>query len=153
MNPADVDDDELKVLAIQGLMNTDPARAIPLLEGVLNGTNSLAVKRQALYTLALSKDPKAHQILLGYAKGGGNPDLQLEAIRYLAANRDKQTTTSTELMQIYSTTQSTEVKLAVIRALQSSGANVALTNIVNSTTLPGRRPPAGAERTVWPDQS
>lgn len=135
INPAEVDDDELKVLAIQGLMNTDPARAIPLLEGVLNGTNSLAVKRQALYTLALSKDPKAHQILLGYAKGGGNPDLQLEAIRYLAANRDKQTT-GTELMQIYSTTQSTEVKLAVIRALQSSGAHVALTNIVTSTASP-----------------
>jgi HEAT repeat protein len=135
INPAEIDDDELKVLAIQGLMNTDPARAIPLLEGVLNGTNSLAVKRQALYTLALSKDPKAHQILLGYAKGAGNPDLQLEAIRYLAANRDKQTT-STELMQIYSTTQSTEVKLAVIRALQSSRANVALTNIVTSTASP-----------------
>jgi HEAT repeat protein len=141
INPSDVDDDELKVLAIQGLMNTDSARAIPLLEGVLNGTNSLHVKRQALYTLAGSKDPKARQILLGYAKGGGNPDLQIEAIRYVAASRDRQsttdkTTTSTELMQIYSTTQSVEVKLAVIRALQSSGANVALANIVNSSNSP-----------------
>ena len=135
INPADVDDDELKIMAIQGLMNTDPARAIPLLEGVLNGTNSLSVKRSALYTLAGSKDPKAHQILLGYAKGGGNPDLQLEAIRYLAANRDNKTT-STELMQIYSTTPSTEVKLAVIRALQSSGANSALTTIMNSNNSP-----------------
>jgi HEAT repeat protein len=116
-------------------MNTDPARAIPLLEGVLNGTNSLSVKRSALYTLAGSKDPKAHQILLGYAKGGGNPDLQLEAIRYLAANRDNKTT-STELMQIYSTTPSTEVKLGVIRALQSSGANSALTTIMNSNNSP-----------------
>lgn len=135
LNPADVDDDELKILAIQGLMNTDPARAIPLLEGVLNGTNSLSVKRSALYTLAGSKDPKAHQILLGYAKGGGNPDLQMEAIRYLAANRDNKTT-STELMQIYSTTQSTDVKLAVIRALQSSGANGALATIMNSNNSP-----------------
>jgi HEAT repeat protein len=135
INPAEVDDDELKMLALNGLMNTDPARAIPLLEGVLNGTNSLALKRRALYVLAFSKDPKAHQILLGYAKGNGNPDLQLEAIRYLAANRDNQTT-STELMQIYSTTQSTDVKLAVIRSLQSSGANVALTNIVSSTASP-----------------
>jgi HEAT repeat protein len=136
VNPADVDDDELKILAIQGLMNTDSARAIPLLEGVLNGTNSLSVKRNALYTLAGSKDPKARQILLAYAKGGGNPDLQLEAIRYLAANRDNKTT-GTDLMQIYSSTQSTDVKLAVIRALQSSGTNVvALTNIVNSTNSP-----------------
>ncbi len=152
INPSEIDDDELKILAIQGLMNTDPARAIPLLEGVLNGTNSLSVKKSALYTLAGSKDPKARQILLGYAKGGGNPDLQLEAIRYLAANRDNKTT-STDLMQIYSTTQSTDVKLAVIRALQSSGANVALANIVNSSNSPGHRPPAGAQWAVRPDQS
>jgi HEAT repeat protein len=135
VNPANVDDDELKLLALQGIMNTDPARAVPVAEGVLNGTNSLKVKKMALYNLALSKDPKAHQILLNYAKGGGNPDLQLEAIRYLAANRDNKTA-STELMQILSVTQSTEVKLAVIRALQSSGANVALANIVNSSNSP-----------------
>ena len=135
INPTDVDNDELKMLAIQGLMNTDSARAIPLLEGVLNGTNSLALKRQALYMLALSKDPKAHQILLNYAKGSGNPDLQLEAIRYLSANRDKQTTSS-QLMEIYSSTQSQDVKLAVIRALQSARANVALSNIVSSGSSP-----------------
>ena len=135
VNPANLDDDELKMLAIQGLMNTDPARAVPLLEGVLNGTNSLRVKKSALYMLALSKDAKAHQILLGYAKGGGNPDLQLEAIRYLAANRDKQTTSS-ELMQIYYTTQSMDVTLEVIRELQSAGANVALANIASSNASP-----------------
>ena len=135
VNPADVSDEELKILAMQGLMNTDPSRAIPLLEGVLNGTNSLGVKQRALYILALSKDPKAHQILLNYAKGAGNPDLQLEAIRYLAANHDKQTT-STELMDIYAKTQSQDVKLAVIRALQSARANVALSNIVSSNTTP-----------------
>ena len=36
VNPADVDDEELKLLAISGIQNTDPERAIPLLEGVLN---------------------------------------------------------------------------------------------------------------------
>jgi hypothetical protein len=39
-------------------------------------------------------------VLLSYAKGGGNPDLQLEAIRYLAANRNKQSTVD-GLMNIY----------------------------------------------------
>ena len=135
VNPSDVDDDDLKMIAIQGLMNSDPARAVPLLEGVLNGANSLRLKRQALYMLALSKDAKAHQILLNYAKGSGNPDLQLEAIRYLAANRDKQTTSS-ELMQIYSSTQSQDVKLAVIRALQSAGASTALNTIVSNSASP-----------------
>ena len=103
VNPANLDDDELKLLAISGIQNTDPERAIPLLEGVLNATNSPRVKRQALYVLALSTQPRAYQILLNYAKGAGNPDLQIEAIRYLVANRNKQATAA-DLMQIYQST-------------------------------------------------
>ena len=102
VNPASMDDDDLKLLAINGIKNTDPERAIPLLEGVLSATNSLRVKKQALYVLAsMPNQPRRVQILLNYAKGAGNPDLQIEAIRYLAANRDKQTTAA-DLMQIYS---------------------------------------------------
>jgi HEAT repeat protein len=135
VNPADIDDDELKLLAISGIQNTDPERAVPLLEGVLNSTNSLRVKRRALYILAQSNQPKAYQILLGYAKGGGNPDLQLEAISYLTANRNK-LTTSADLMGIYQSTQDTDVKLAIIGALRSSGNQMALQSIVTNTSAP-----------------
>ena len=92
------DNDEIKLLAINAMQTSDPERAIPLLEGVLNATNSLRVKQRALYVLAQISNPRARQILLNYAKGAGNPDLQMEAIRYLAAKRDKQTT-STELVR------------------------------------------------------
>src|SRR5438105_1358213 len=40
VKPENLDDDQLKLLAIQGLIHTDPVAAIPALEGVLNGTNS-----------------------------------------------------------------------------------------------------------------
>jgi tetratricopeptide (TPR) repeat protein len=136
VNPADMGDDALKVLAINGMKNTDPERAIPLLEGVLAATNGLAVKKQALYVLAsMSNQPKAHQILLNYAKGAGNPDLQIEAIRYIAANSDKQATAA-ELMQIYQSTQDTDVKLAVIGALRLSGNRSSLVNIAGSNGSP-----------------
>jgi HEAT repeats len=120
VNPANLDDDELKLLAISGIQNTDPERAIPLLEGVLNATNSPRVKKQALYVLALSTQPRAYQILLNYAKGAGNPDLQIDAIRYLVANRNKQTTAA-DLMQIYQSAQDTEVKLAIIGTARGLG--------------------------------
>jgi len=136
VNPAMVDDDELKLLAINGIKNTDPERAIPLLEGVLGATNSLVVKKRALYVLAsMDKQPRAHQILLTYAKGGGNRDLQLEAIRYLATNSDKQTTAA-DLMQIYQSTQDTDVRLAVIGALRSSGNGASLVSIASSNQNP-----------------
>ncbi|HET9369228.1 MAG TPA: CDC27 family protein, partial [Vicinamibacterales bacterium] len=109
VNPATLDDDEIKLLAIQGIQNTEPERAIPLLEGVLNATNSLRVKQQALYVLALSDRPQAHQILMKYAKGGGTPDLQRVAISYIASRRDKQTT-SADLNEIYTSTQDPAVR-------------------------------------------
>lgn len=136
MNPAEMGDEELKMLALNGIKNTDPERAIPLLEGVLTATNSLGVKKQALYILAsMNNQPKAHQILVNYAKGGGNPDLQIEAIRFLAVNGDKQTT-GAQLMQIYQATQDTDVKLAVISALRQSGDKVSLLNIASGSGSP-----------------
>ena len=127
--------DEIKLLAIQSLQHTDPARAVPLLEGVLNATNSLTVKKRAIYLLALSTQPRAREILLTFAKGGGNPDLQLEAIKYIAANRNRQTT-SADLQQIYQSTEDAAVRLAIIRAFQASGDKAQLVTIAGSTTTP-----------------
>ena len=93
------------------------------------------MKRQALYVLALSTQPRAYQILLNYAKGGGNPDLQLEAISYLTANRNKQTNAA-DLMAIYQSTQDTDVKLAIINALRTTRNQLALTNIMSSSNSP-----------------
>jgi HEAT repeat protein len=135
VNPAEMDDDESKLLALQGVMRADPARAIPAIENVLMATNSLRVKKQALYLLALSTEPRARQILLNYAKGGGNPDVQTEAIRYLVATRDKQQTTSADLMQIYQSTQDVNVRLAVIGALRASGDRTGLYTIASTPTV------------------
>jgi HEAT repeat protein len=119
VNPAAMDDDELKILAISGIQRSDPERAVPLLEGVLSATNSLRVKRQALYVLAMSTQPRAHQILLSYAKGAGNPDLQIEAVRYLANSQTKMS--SADLIQIYQAARDRSVKLAI---LGSSGSGL-----------------------------
>ena len=59
INPADVDDDELKILAINGTAAHGPGSSD---SGgsrfMLNTTNSLRVKRQALYILAQSTQPE-----------------------------------------------------------------------------------------------
>ena len=137
VNPASMDDDDLKLLAINGIKQTDPERAIPLLEGVLSSTNSLRVKKQALYVLAsIPNQPKARQILLNYAKGAGNPDLQVEAIRYLAVGGGDKAEIGTDLMQIYQGTQDTDVRMAVIGALRTAGDRGNLWSIANSGTTP-----------------
>jgi len=121
------------VLAISAQQHSDPQRAVPLLEGVLTGTNSLRVKRHALFVLAQIKDPRARQILLGYAKGSGLPDLQSTAIQYLAQDKG---TTAADLMQIYNATSNVQVKSAIINAFQQTGNRNALTTIYNTSPAP-----------------
>ncbi len=133
--PVNVEDqavnDDIKILAIQSMQRTDPARALPLLEGVLNSANSLEVKRRAVYVLALSDDPRGREILLRYAKGAGSPDLQPDAIRYLASRRDR-ATTSADLREIYESTQDPSLRRVVIDAYRASGDKPALLAVVSN---------------------
>ncbi len=134
--PEDIqDNDEIKLLAINAMKESDPERAVPLLEDVLSKTNSLRVKRGALSVLAQINNARSHQILLNYAKGAANPDLQMEAIRYIAVNRDK-LTTSGELRQIYEATDDVTVRRAIINAYQSAGNKTELVRIAESGVTP-----------------
>jgi HEAT repeat protein len=128
IGPDQVDDDDIKILAMMSMQNQDPEKVIPLLEGQLSKpTNSLKVKDRALYVLAGIENPKAHAILLSYAKGAGNPELQRKAIRYLGSRNQK--TSTAELIDIYNVTPDIDVKLAVISAFGSSGAKSPLISI------------------------
>jgi hypothetical protein len=73
-HPESQSDDDLKMLAIQGLMNSDPERAMPLLEKVLNGTDTPREKSKALFVIAQSGSPQAREILGRIASGQSNPE-------------------------------------------------------------------------------
>src|SRR6266699_1208165 len=81
-NPENVSDEELKLLALESLMNSDPERAVPLLDKVINGDSSPKLKDKALFVLSQSSSEKAQQILLTLARANAQPDLQKRAIRY-----------------------------------------------------------------------
>ncbi len=134
--PENEDNEDLKLLALQGLVNSDPERAIPLVQGVLASAGSLKLKERALFVLAQSNSPLAHTILVNTAKSG-TPDLQTKAINYLGINRGREggKTTSTELMEIYNASQNDDVKRAIIRAFGSSGDRAALVNVIGGTTV------------------
>jgi len=119
VTPESQQDEDLKLLAIQGLQHSDPEQAIPLLEKILSSSNSPRVKERALYVLALSNSARAQEILLGIAKGGGNPDLQRKAIDYLAtaSRRDGRS----RLEEVYRANTDPDVRMRVLRAYASAG--------------------------------
>jgi hypothetical protein len=120
--PDSTNDDEIKLLALNGLMQSDPDRAFPYLEKLLKSAASPRLKENTVYVLAQSNSPKAQQELIQIAKGGGNPDLQLYAIRYLgAANRRQGNNNTTQvLFDIYNSSSDPTVKREILNQLSAS---------------------------------
>ena len=115
VSPEAESDEELKLMAINGLMQSDPERAIPLLEGQLKGSASPKVKRNTLFVLAQSNSPKAQALLEQIARGGANPDLQVKAITYMDQRR-RPNNNAQLLSEIYASTNDLAVKRAILQA-------------------------------------
>ena len=117
VSPDSLDDDDIKLIAISGLMNSDPERAVPLLERTLQQSNSPKLKERALFVLANAGTPRAREVVGRIAKGGGNPDLQVKAVEYLGIHRGGDN--APMLQEVYQSTQDTGVKRAVLRAFMT----------------------------------
>ena len=118
VSPDAQNDEELKLLALRGVMRSDPDRAVPMVEQLLNGNSSIHVKENALFVLSQSQAPRAKEIITNTAKNGSNPDLQLKAIRYLGAMRAADAAQT--LTDIYKSSNDAAVKRAIVQAMVST---------------------------------
>jgi hypothetical protein len=129
--------DDLKLLALQGVMRSDPQTAIPVIEKTLAGSSSVRVKERALFVLSQSKEPRARDVIVSTARGATNPDLRLGAIRYLGRMSTPESQQALE--DIYRGTSDLETKRAIIQALSSdrtaAAKLVALARVEKSTDL------------------
>ena len=125
-----VDDDELKLMALSGLMSNDAERAVPVLESIISSPKtSPKVKERALFVLSQSSSPKASELLARMARGG-NPDLQSKAIRYLGimgGDRNRQL-----LADVYASSTDLELKKSILRSFMISGDRAHLLNIARA---------------------
>lgn len=111
-------DDELKLLALNALQQTDPAQALPVLRQILTGPQPIALKSRALFVLAQSNSDEARTLLADVARQG-NPDLQRKAIDYLGVHGS--TANRQVLEQVYRASDDVEVKKRVMRAFMVAG--------------------------------
>jgi HEAT repeat protein len=116
--PASHADEELKLLALNALMNSDEGRAIPLLEGFLRGNHSPRLKDRALFVLSQSDTPRAREILIRIAKDPASPDLQLRAIKYLGLSGDGKSLQA--LGETYAGAADVSVRRAILRAFMAA---------------------------------
>jgi HEAT repeat protein len=130
-------DEETKLMALRGLMNSDPERALPIIDQILSGTSSPKVKDRALFVLSQSNSARAREIIANVAKGSANPDLQLRAIKYLGVmggdpNRQL-------LAEVYRSASDPAVKRSIIRSFMVSGDKAHLLNLAKTESDAGLR--------------
>jgi HEAT repeat protein len=112
-------DEDLKLMALNGLMGSDSERALPLLEKFLTGGSSPKLRERALFVLSQSNSPRAREIVVRIARGQQSPELQETAIRYLGlfgGDASKQA-----LADLYGSSSDMAVKKAVLQSFMVSG--------------------------------
>lgn len=134
VSPDSEADEDLKLLALNGLMRSDPDRAFPALEKILGGSASPRLKERALFVAAHNRSPRTRDLLLKYARGGTNPDLQVRAVEYLGHQPSPETTQALE--EIYAGAGEAAIKRAVLRAWAAGKAKDKLLMAAKSEKAP-----------------
>ncbi len=129
--------DQMKVMAIESLMQTDSERALAALDKLIqNVDTSPEVKRRALNALAVNRSPKAREALIRTATTKG--DLQAQAVQMLGIHRDPENLKA--LDGIYAAAGSdAAVKKQVLRGWMASGNKDQLLNVAKSDGSPEMR--------------
>jgi hypothetical protein len=154
VNPGAESDEDLKIYAINSLMNSDPAQAFPILQRLLSSNNSTRIKEKALFVLSQSPLPEARRLLSDVAHGSKNPELQHKAIDYLGMMGND--ASRKELVSIYQSTSDRDLKREVLKGLMMSGARGLLLNVAKGEKDPDLRNDAirhlamtGAQDELW----
>ena len=135
--PDRVDDEDLKLMAVNGLMHTDPARAIPILEKIIAGNYTPKVKEKALFVLSQAQTPQSMEILGRIARNSAQPDLQARAIRnlgILGGDGSRKV-----LADVYASSNDARVKKSILKSYMIAGDRGRLLAIAKAESDPALR--------------
>jgi hypothetical protein len=115
----DIQDEDLKLYALQSLSHQDPAQAVPLLERTIRSGGSAKLRERALFVLAQMSDPRARKVLADAAKDDAHPEVQSKAIQYLGIHGG--TENRALLAEVYQSSTNVSVKKRVLQAWMVAG--------------------------------
>ncbi len=110
----------VKLMAANNLAAAHPGAAVPVIEQVLDSSDSERTKEQALFVLAQTPSPEASKMLTRVAFADKVPAMQLQAIRLMGALKSKQADKS--LASLYTLSSDTKVKDAILQSFAQAGS-------------------------------
>ena len=154
VSPDDEDTEDLKLMALNGLLNMDPERAVPMLEKFIQSGNTPQLKERALFVLVQTGSPRARTLVTRIAKGQSNPELQRKALEYLGIFGDEDA--HRLLREVYAGTSDDSVKQSILQAWMTSSDRAALLSVAKDSKAGGLRDYAiqllgaqGADDELW----
>ncbi len=124
MPPQAEPDENLKLLALNALMQQDAPEAVSILQKILGGNQSDELKSRALFVLAQNQSPQAQALIGQVAHGQSGGALQIKAIRMLAAAKGKGADET--LADIYQHSSDAQVKRAILQSYLITGDSAKL---------------------------
>lgn len=134
VSPQAEQDEDLKLLALNALMQRDRAAAMPILKNILTGNHSPKMKERALFVLTQTDSKEAQDILAQVARGQSGPELQLKAIQMLSTQEGKKA--SPLLDEVYRSSSDVKVKEAILHSYLVSGDSSKLLEAARGETNP-----------------
>jgi hypothetical protein len=134
VQPQAEQDEDLKLLALNSLMQSGDANALPILKQILEGQQSERLKERALFVLAQDQSKPAQDLLGQIIRGEKDPNLQVKAIRLLAVTRGSQAADT--LADIYAKSSNQSVKKAVLDSYLVMGAPDRLVQVAQHESDP-----------------
>ncbi len=107
-------DDELAGLAVEGLLNAPPERALPILKKVLQSQRSVEIKKRALFVLSQLGSDEAMDVVIDTTKNSSDPEMRDEAIRMLGISGEARAIE--RLREVYATSKDAHEKNRIIEA-------------------------------------
>jgi HEAT repeat protein len=124
VEPDKLDDDDVKLMVLNGLLGSDSEKAVPVLEKVIVGKSSPKVKERAIFVLSQSNSPQAMEILGRIARDNSNHRIQEQALRYLGIMGGEGS--RKVLADVYAGTTDVKVKKNILKSYMISGDRVRL---------------------------
>jgi HEAT repeat protein len=133
VSPQAEPDENLKLLALNALMQQDQAQAVPILQKILSSDQPEELKSRALFVLAQSQSPQAQALITQIAQGQSGPALQIKAIR-MVATQGKPAVAN--LASIYQHTSDADVKRVILQSYLITGDSSKLLEAARQETNP-----------------
>jgi HEAT repeat protein len=134
VSPQAEPDENLKLLALNALMQQDQTEAVPILQKILAGNQSDELKSRALFVLAQNQSSQAEALINQIAQGQSGAALQIKAIRMLAIAKGK--SANDTLASIYQHSTDAQVKRSILQSYLITGDSSKLLEVARQESNP-----------------